>query len=213
MLLPTGRAPLDNVLEVLTMSGTVGAHLAAELNVPAVALSRLRHDCIGADGYIVRDKSASGEATDALIWGLAGIAATGPPVNGVLTSAKSDPPRRQWALWCYMTGIARAADWQGDWEKSRADVALAAEALAEYLTTYKAPLVLVRYLSGLSTADFAASLGLSRQRIHLIEGRDPARDALVANHLRSACKQHLQHLTDDSFWGACGARILATETP
>ena len=213
VLTPTGRAPLDVVLEVLTMSGIVGAHLAAELNVPPVALSRLRHDCINDDGFIVRDKSASGEANDALIWGLAGVAAAGPPVNGILVSAKSDPPRRQWALWCYMTGIAREADWQGDWKKSRADVALVASALAEYLTTYKPPLVLVRFLSGLATGDYARSLGLSRQRLNLIQDRDPATDALTRGYLRTAVTTHLQHLTSDSFWGAHGCRLLPTETP
>lgn len=226
VLLPTGRAPLDNVLEVLTMSGIVGSHLAAELEVPPVALSRLRHDCIGDDGFIIRDKSASGEANDALIWGLAGIAAAGPPVNGILNGITEVTPkivekpgeaiqawRRQWALWCYMTGAAREADWQGDWERSRADVASVSVALAEYLTTYKPPLVLVRFLSGLPSGDFAQSLGLSRQRLNLIEGRDPTENALTANYLRTAVALHLKHLSIDSFWGAHGCRILPTETP
>lgn len=201
VLLPTGRAPLDVVLEVLTMSGIVGAHLAAELNVPPVALSRLRHDSISDDGTCRRN----GGGDDMLIWGLAGVAAAGPPINGLFNDR---PKMRQPALWHYMTGVA----WQ-DWQLRDGDVPLVAHALAEYLTTYKPPLVLVRFLSGLSSGDFAQSLGLSRQRLNLIEGRDPAENALTANHLRTAVTLHLKHLSIDSFWGAHGCRILPTETP
>ena len=201
VLLPTGRAPLDVVLEVLTMSGIVGAHLAAELNVPPVALSRLRHDSISDDGTCRRN----GGDNDMLIWGLAGVAAAGPPINGLFNDCTK---MRQPALWYYMTGVV----WQ-DWQLRDGDAPLVAHALAEYLTTYKPPLVLVRFLSGLPSGDFAQSLGLSRQRLNLIEGRDPTENALTANYLRTAVALHLKHLSSDSFWGAHGCRIiLPTET-
>jgi len=201
VLTPTGRAPLDVVLEVLTMSGIVGAHLAAELNVPPVALSRLRHDCLGDDGFCRRN----GGDNDMLIWGLAGVAAAGPPINGLFNDR---PKVRQAALWYHMTGV----NWQ-EWELQPGDGSQVASALAEYLTTYKPPLVLVRFLSGLPSGDFAQSLGLSRQRLNLIEGRDPTENALTANYLRTAVTLHLKHLSIDSFWGAHGCRILPTETP
>ena len=201
VLTPTGRAPLDVVLEVLTMSGIVGAHLAAELNVPPVALSRLRHDCIGDDGFCRRN----GGDNDMLIWGLAAVAASGPPVNGLFNDR---PKVRQAALWYHMTGV----NWQ-EWELQPGDGAQVASALAEYLTTYKPPLVLVRFLSGLATGDYARSLGLSRQRLNLIQDRAPATDALTRGYLRTAVTTHLQHLTSDSFWGAHGCRLLPTETP
>ena len=201
VLTPTGRAPLDVVLEVLTMSGIVGAHLAAELNVPPVALSRLRHDCIGDDGFCRRN----GGDNDMLIWGLAAVAASGPPVNGLFNDR---PKVRQAALWYHMTGV----NWQ-EWELQPGDGAQVASALAEYLTTYKPPLVLVRFLSGLATGDYARSLGLSRQRLNLIQDRDPATDALTRGYLRTAVTTHMQHLTSESFWGAHGCRLLPTETP
>jgi hypothetical protein len=201
VLLPTGRAPLDVVLEVLTMSGIVGAHLAAELEVPPVALSRLRHDSISDDGTCRRN----GGDNDMLIWGLAGVAAAGPPINGLFNDR---PKVRQAALWYHMTGV----NWQ-EWELQPGDGSQVASALAEYLTTYKPPLVLVRFLSGLATGDYARSLGLSRQRLNLIQDRDPATDALTRGYLRTAVTTHLQHLTSDSFWGAHGCRLLPTETP
>ena len=201
VLLPTGRAPLDNVLEVLAMGGIVGSYLAAELEVPAVALSRLRHDCISDDGTCRRN----GGDNDMLIWGIAKIASEWPPTNGLFND-RTDARRP--TLWTYMTGV----QWQ-DWHLQPGDVPAVAQATAEYLTTYKAPLVLVRYLSGLSTTDFAASLDLSRQRMHLIEGRDPKGDDLCSRYLALACRKHLQHLTTDSFWGERGSRIFPTETP
>ena len=159
------------------------------------------HDSISDDGTCRRN----GGGDDMLIWGLAGVAAAGPPINGLFNDCTK---MRQPALWYYMTGVA----WQ-DWQLRDGDVPLVAHALAEYLTTYKPPLVLVRFLSGLSSGDFAQSLGLSRQRLNLIEGRDPAENALTANYLRTAVALHLKHLSSDSFWGAHGCRIiLPTET-
>ena len=204
VLTPTGRAPLDVVLEVLTMSGIVGAHLAAELNVPPVALSRLRHDCIGDDGFVILANGDQQAAQSALLWGLCDIAAKSPPVSDVPL-----PGWRSWATWCYLTGNKPEAHWTVTVEQVQG----LARAFAEYLTTYKPPLVLVRFLSGLATGDYARSLGLSRQRLNLIQDRAPATDALTRGYLRTAVTTHLQHLTSDSFWGAHGCRLLPTETP
>jgi hypothetical protein len=204
VLLPTGRAPLDNVLEVLAMSGIVGSHLAAELNVPAVALSRLRHDCIGSDGYIVIADGGAQAIQSKLLWGLCDIAAATPPISVTLLQGW-----RSWATWCYITGRAPEAHWSFTSDGVKA----LARTVSAYLDEQKPPLVLVRYLSGLSTADFAASLDLSRQRMHLIEGRDPKGDELCSRYLALACRKHLQHLTADSFWGERGSRIFPTETP
>jgi DNA-binding XRE family transcriptional regulator len=204
VLLPTGRAPLDVVLEVLTMSGIVGAHLAAELNVPPVTLSRLRHDCIGDDGFVFLADGDQQATQSALLWGLCDIAAKAPPVRDVPL-----PGWLSWATWCYLTGSKPPAHWPFTVEQVQG----LARACASYLTTYKSPLVLVRFLSGLSSGDFAQSLGLSRQRLNLIEGRGPTENALTANYLRTAVALHLQHLSSDSFWGAHGCRIiLPTET-
>ena len=204
VLTPTGRAPLDVVLEVLTMSGIVGAHLAAELNVPPVALSRLRHDCIGDDGFVIPADGDQQAAQSAWLWGLCDIAAKAAPVSEA-------PLRgwRSWATWCDLTGNKPEAHWTFTVEQVHG----LARAFAEYLTTYKPPLVLVRFLSGLATGDYAKSLGLSRQRLNLIQDRDPATDALTRGYLRTAVTTHLQHLTSDSFWGAHGCRLLPTETP
>lgn len=204
VLLPTGRAPLDVVLEVLTMSGIVGAHLAAELNVPPVALSRLRHDCLGDDGFVFLADDDQQATQSALLWGLCDIAAKAPPVRDVPL-----PGWLSWAAWCYLTGSKPLTHWPFTVEQVQG----LARACASYLTTYKPPLVLVRFLSGLSSGDFAQSLGLSRQRLNLIEGRDPTENALTANYLRTAVALHLKHLSSDSFWGAHGCRILPTETP
>ncbi len=204
MLLPTGRAPLDNVLEVLAMSGIVGSHLAAELNVPAVALSRLRHDCISDDGYVVIADGEAQAIQSKLLWGLCDIAAATPPISETLLQGW-----RSWATWCYITGCAPEAHWSFTSDHVKA----LARTVSAYLKEQKPPLVLVRYLSGLSTADFAASLDLSRQRMHLIEGRDPKGDGLCAHYLALACRKHLQHLTTDSFWGERGSRIFPTEMP
>jgi hypothetical protein len=153
VLLPTGRAPLDVVLEVLTMSGIVGAHLAAELNVPPVALSRLRHDCIGDDGFVFLADGDQQATQSALLWGLCDIAAKAPPVRDVPL-----PGWLSWATWCYLTGSKPPAHWPFTVEQVQG----LARACASYLTTYKSPLVLVRFLSGLSsggTSDCGAGRG------------------------------------------------------
>ena len=177
------------------MAGLTAAHLSAELGVAPVSLSRLRREVDG-DGHCDR----RGGDADALLWGLAGVAAANPPFAGLFPGRAG---LRRPALWSYATGV----EWQ-EWAIQPGDVQEVADAAADYLTAHKPPLALARFLSGVPSGEFARSLGFSRQRLHLVEGRDPATDALAARCLRAAVSAHLAHLGPGSRWGAGGARLL-----
>lgn len=187
VLLPTGRAPLDNVLEILTMSGLVGTYVAAELEVPSVVLSRLRHDHLDDNGLLSAASFGSNSERDQVLWRLCGLMANVEPVKSWKRLPNETGSR--WALWTYMTGHPQGQS-----------VASLAEAINAYLRANKPPLVLARWLSGLSTGDFAKSLGLSRQRLHLISDRT-LDDSLAAGYLAQAVRLHLSHLTNLDFWG------------
>lgn len=185
VLTAVGRAPLDNILEILTMTGLVGVHVAAELDVPSVIISRLRHDCIGEDGFVAAGYHGLAPQ-DLALRKLCAFAVKVPPIGGWAGEAGDE------LLWQYITGEDLGVVWT--------EVEQFAASVNEYLRANKPPLVLARYLSGLSTGDFAQALGISRQRLHLIADRDLT-DALCAHYLEQAVRLHLGHLTNIEFWG------------